>query len=67
VRQCLAQQCTLEELSLDELQTFSPLFDSDVYEAIALDASVDRRRVRGGPARVLVVARLQAIRAARGW
>ena len=51
VRHCLDQQRSLEDLSLEELQTFSPLFDRDVYAAIALDASVDRRQVRGGPAR----------------
>jgi argininosuccinate lyase len=67
VRYCLDRQQTLQELGLDELQTFSPLFDSDVYEAIALEAAVDRRQVRGGPARALVAARIKAIRTARGW
>ena len=67
VRHCLDQQQTLDDLSLEELHAFSPLFESDVYEAIALDASVDRRQVRGGPARALVTARIKAVRAARGW
>jgi argininosuccinate lyase len=67
VRHCLDRQCTLEDLSLDELRAFSPLFDGDVYAAIALEASVDRRRVHSGPARALVAERLKAIRAARGW
>jgi argininosuccinate lyase len=67
VQHCLAQRRTLDDLSLDELQTFSPLFDSDVYAAIALDASVERRRVRGGPARALVAERIKAIHLARGW
>jgi argininosuccinate lyase len=67
VRHCLDQQQTLDDLSLEELQTFSPLFERDVYQAIALDASVDRRQVRGGPARTLVDERLKTIRAARGW
>jgi argininosuccinate lyase len=67
VRFCLDGQRGLDDLSLQELQTFSSLFDSDVYAAIALEASVDRRRVRGGPARVLVAERLKAIRLARGW
>jgi argininosuccinate lyase len=67
VRHCLDRQQTLDDLSLEELQTFSPLFESDIYEAIALDASVDRRQVRGGPARALVTERLKTIRAARGW
>ena len=67
VRYCLDRQQTLQELSLGELRTFSPLFDSDVYEAIALDAAVERRQVRGGPARARVAERIKAIRMARGW
>jgi argininosuccinate lyase len=67
VRHCLDQRQSLDDLSLEELQTFSPLFDRDVYAAIALEASVDRRQVRGGPARAVVAERLKAIRAVRGW
>jgi argininosuccinate lyase len=67
VRYCLDQQRNLEDLSLDELHTFSARFDDGVFAAIALDASVDRRQVRGGPARTAVAERLQAIRTARGW
>jgi argininosuccinate lyase len=67
VRSCLDQQRALDELRLEELRAFSALFDSDVYEAIALEAAVDRRQVRGGPARALVADRLKAIREARGW
>jgi argininosuccinate lyase len=50
VRHCLDQQRSLEDLSLDEMHAFSPLFDSDVYAAIALEASVDRLPVHIGPA-----------------
>jgi argininosuccinate lyase len=64
---CIAQHRTLDELSLDELHRFSPLFDQDVFAAIALDAAVDRRQVRGGPARGLVAERINTIRQQRGW
>jgi argininosuccinate lyase len=67
VRVCVERRQTLEGLSLDELHRFSPLFEADVFDAIALEASVDRRRVRGGPARPLVAERIKAIRQARGW
>jgi argininosuccinate lyase len=67
VRRCLDQRQTLDDLSLEELQRFSPVFETDVYDVIALDASVDRRQVRGGPARTLVAERINAIRLARGW
>jgi argininosuccinate lyase len=67
VRRCLDRQQQLDDLGLEELRRFSPLFESDVYEVIALEASVDRRQVRGGPARTLVSERIKAIRLARGW
>jgi argininosuccinate lyase len=67
VRHCLDQQRSLEDLSLADLHAFSPLFDHDVYAAIALDAAVDRRQVQGGPSRAVVAERLKAIRASRGW
>jgi len=47
---CLKKGCRLEELSLEEYKEFSPLVEKDVYEAIAVDACVRARRVRGGPA-----------------
>jgi argininosuccinate lyase len=67
VRYCLEQRRTLEDLTLAELHTFSPHFDAEVFAAVALDAAVDRRQVRGGPARALVTERIKAIQAARGW
>jgi argininosuccinate lyase len=67
VRHCLDHQQGLDDLSIEELQTFSPLFDRDVYAAIALDTAVDRRQVLSGPARVVVAERLKALRATRGW
>jgi argininosuccinate lyase len=67
VRHCLEQQRSLEALTLEELRGFSPLFEADVFAAIALEAAVERRRVRGGPARARVAERIQAIRRARGW
>ncbi|MBR5742379.1 MAG: argininosuccinate lyase [Clostridia bacterium] len=39
---------TLEELSLDEYRSFSPLFDEKVFEAVDLDACVTRRISEGG-------------------
>jgi argininosuccinate lyase len=67
VRHCLEHGRTLEDLTLAELRTFSPRFDAEVFAAVALDAAVDRRQVRGGPARALVAERIKAIQAAQGW
>ena len=50
VAECIAQNKTLDELSLEELQVLSPLFDQDFYEAIDLMTCVNQRKVYGGPA-----------------
>lgn len=50
VADCIAQNKTLDELSLAELQVLSPLFDEDFYEAIDLLTCVNQRKVYGGPA-----------------
>lgn len=47
---CTQKGCTLEELSLTQLQQLSPLFAPDVYEAISLDTCVSQRKSYGGPA-----------------
>ena len=50
VRLCVERQSTLETLPLKEYQTLSPLFDIDIYNAIALETCVKTRRSLGGPA-----------------
>ena len=47
---CGQQGKTLEELSLDELKTISPLFGEDVYDALSLETCMGQRRSYGGPA-----------------
>ena len=64
VAQCLREGRDLGNLSLAELQAASPAFGADVYEAISLDACVQRRKLRGGPAPEAVEA---SIRRARDW
>ena len=50
VAQCTAQGKTLEELTLEELQAASDLFDEDVYEAVRLENCMALRASFGGPA-----------------
>ena len=50
VAQCTAQGKTLEELSLEELQAVSPLFEQDVYDALNLENCMALRSSYGGPA-----------------
>ncbi|MBI3756717.1 MAG: argininosuccinate lyase [Deltaproteobacteria bacterium] len=61
VRQCLAEQKGLEQLTLAEWRRFSPLFGEDLLPRLTLEAAVDRRRSYGGTARAEVQRRLKAI------
>ncbi len=45
---CIAEGKVLETLTLEEYQTFSPLFAEDLYEAIDLNTCVERRVSEGG-------------------
>ena len=40
----------IDALSIEELQALSPLFESDVFEALSLESCIERRSVIGGPA-----------------
>ncbi len=50
VQHCLAEECTLAELSMETFRRFSPLFEKDIYEAIALQTAIAKRSLPGGPA-----------------
>ena len=50
VADCAARGITLEELSLEELQSVSDLFGEDVYEALKLENCMALRKSFGGPA-----------------
>ena len=39
----------MDDLPLEDYRKESPLFDSDIYEAIALKTCVDRRTTKGAP------------------
>ena len=56
---CLDRGCELADLSLEELQQFSPAFDRDFYSAITLDAVLGCHDVPGGTAPVQVRAALE--------
>ncbi len=45
---CIQRGCDLETLPLADYKTFSDLFDEDLYEAVNLDACVERRISEGG-------------------
>ena len=46
---CIDEGKSIEELSLDQLRTFSPAFDEDIYEAVSLRNCVEKRLTLGAP------------------
>jgi len=54
VQLCIAQNCELQDLSLEQLRSFSPNFNQDLYDSLKLNAVLAIHDVPGGtaPARV---------------
>lgn len=46
---CIEKQCSIEELSIEEFKTLSPVFEEDIYEAVSLKACVEKRLTLGAP------------------
>lgn len=51
VLECIDKEKAIEELSLTELQEICPMFEEDIYEAIALKTCVEKRLTIGAPGR----------------
>jgi argininosuccinate lyase len=46
---CIERQKSLDELSLDEMNSINNTFERDIYDAISLKSCVERRNSTGGP------------------
>ncbi len=46
---CIEKNSSLDQLSLEEYQAVSPVFQSDIYEAISLKTCVEKRLTKGAP------------------
>ena len=46
---CIEKGCSIDELSLEQLQEYAPQFGEDVYEAISLKTCVEKRLTVGAP------------------
>ncbi|MBR3040785.1 MAG: argininosuccinate lyase [Lachnospiraceae bacterium] len=46
---CIDKNCSIEDLSIEELKKISPVFEEDVYEAISLKTCVEKRLTKGAP------------------
>ncbi len=51
VAYCLDKNAVIDALTMDELRSFSDIFENDVYDAISLETCVNMRKIVGGPAK----------------
>ena len=63
VNRCIESGKTLETLDIEEYRQLSPVFDKDVFEAIALETCVASRNAAGGPSKASVEKQMDSIRA----
>ena len=61
---CIEAEKSIEELTLEELKTFSGQFEEDIFEAVSLRACVNRRLTAGAPGEEAMA---QEIAASRTW
>lgn len=46
---CIEKKISLGEMSLEEYQAISPVFQEDIYDAISMETCVDKRNTIGAP------------------
>ncbi len=46
---CIDKQCGIEDLSMEELKSISPVFEEDIYDAVSLKTCVEKRLTLGAP------------------
>ena len=46
---CIDKQKPIDDMSLEELQSFSPVFGEDIYDAISMETCVNKRLTVGAP------------------
>jgi argininosuccinate lyase len=46
---CINKGIALDDMTLDEYKSISPVFESDIYEAISLKTCVEKRNIIGAP------------------
>ena len=49
VLMCIEKNISLDELSLEEYKSVSPVFEQDIYEAISMETCVEKRMTIGAP------------------
>ena len=66
VADCAERGAALEDLALEEFRAYSPVFESDLYDAISLEKCVERRTSAGGASSVNITAQLDYLRGITG-
>lgn len=61
---CLSKGAALDDLTLEEFKTVSPVFEADIYDAISLKTCVEKRNTKGAPG---TEAMLQSIQQCEQW
>lgn len=46
---CIEKNISIDQMSLEELQQMSPVFQEDIYDAISMDSCVNKRLTIGAP------------------
>lgn len=62
VNYCIKADAALMDLSLEELKSFHPAFEQDVFAAMSLKTCVEGRNIPGGPAPSAVQASIEEAR-----
>ena len=52
---CIDKSCAIDDITIEELKSFSNLFDNDIYDAISLKTCVEKRLTIGAPSREAMV------------
>ena len=59
---CIDKNMAIDDLSLDEFKSFSPIFNNDIYNSINLFTCVEERSVIGGPSSSSVKIQIEALK-----
>ena len=60
VLRCLEKGIGLDELPLDEFRQISPVFDSDIYEAVSMKTCVEKRLTVGAPGQEAMIQAIES-------
>ena len=57
---CIEQNKPLDDISIDEYKAISPVFEDDIYEAIAIKTCVEKRLTKGAPSETAMKTAIKA-------